>query len=209
MNRILNGFIFFTSILIILSTKGFGQVMPTDFNANKLVVDSLMPEIKGFTIDSVEINKDYFQNKVTIIQFSRIGCKSCVIEYEYLNELFEIYGINDDFSIVGIYPYNKYGLEEYINKITPEKPSDPLKLTYAKNAVPEYQLFPESPDKEQKMNRCSRFSQKFGIYGYPVTLIIDKKGILRYKRTGFPHDSKMAIDLVYEWKELINKYKDE
>lgn len=189
--------------LIVLSNKSFSQIYLDNELSCKLELDSLMPTISGTTIDNVTIDSNYFQGKVTLIQFSRAGCAPCVYEYKYLNTIW--YQVDSNkLNILGIYPSNKPELQNYIESLKPEKSNDPRKLTHSIYILPKYQIMPECKSRVVQTG-CNPISRRYGISGYPVTLIIDKNRIIRQIWDGFPMDPQKAELKVREINKSIEE----
>ena len=74
---------------------------------------SQLPEFSGRCIDGTEINKAYFEGKVSILNFWFIGCKPCEAEMPFLNQIVEKYRAGDiNFLAIGL--NSPDDIEEYL-----------------------------------------------------------------------------------------------
>ena len=69
----------------------------------KGLVGSQLPAFSGRCLDDNEINRTYFEGKVSILNFWFIGCKPCEAEMPFLNLLVEKYSAsNINFLAIGL-----------------------------------------------------------------------------------------------------------
>lgn len=79
----------------------------------KGLVGSQLPKFSGRCLDDTEINKTYFEGKVSILNFWFIGCKPCEDEIPFLNQLVEKYRAGDiNFLAIGL--NSPHDIEEYL-----------------------------------------------------------------------------------------------
>jgi peroxiredoxin len=100
------------------------------------------------------LNNDSLKGKVVIINFWFEGCHPCMAEMDALNELFEKLKSNKDFRFVSISTDN----EETINRVK------------QKFAI-KYDIIPVTKKEcSQIMFEC----------GFPLSIVINKKGVINY-----------------------------
>lgn len=186
-----------------LNAPLFSQIFSENEVKDELILDSLMPKISGLTLDNINIDSVFFRNNITLIQFSEAGCAPCVFEYKYLNEILN-YFAKENFNVLGIYPLNREQLKKYIEDLKMKPSEDPRKLTCSIDIMPEYLLMPEC-EKLKNIHGCNEISGRYGIKGYPLTVIIDKNCKVRYIHAGFTLNQKIGDTLKEEWIHTIKE----
>jgi peroxiredoxin len=137
------------------------------------------PDFKARTIkgDSVSLKK--LKGKVIVMNFWFEGCPPCIAEMPSLNKLV------DEFS----------GSEVVFIAWSRDN-SDSVK-----------KFLKQKPFKYQQIADASYFAKKHGVDlgGWPVNIIIDKKGIVRYIRSGGPpEDSDYSDNNYYLLRPFIS-----
>ncbi|MGV8090772.1 MAG: peroxiredoxin family protein [Mangrovibacterium sp.] len=204
-------------ILFSISTTLFGQEMkplksistsklPPDYVAfNKLGLNKIMPAIDGITLNDIKVDSLFFKNKVTVLNFSYVGCTPCMREVEYLNQINEKYK-NQDVNVLSIFSINRQGLLDFLNakegiykNLRQHAPFDTIN----------YILMPEClGEKEDYRNgvrpQCNRISKYYGVQGYPLTIIIGRDRVVRYISEGFAINATEAESIKNKWINIID-----
>jgi peroxiredoxin len=164
---------------------------------NKLLNQSF-PEIKGQTINGSKIDKAYFKGKVTLVNFMFIGCLPCMKEIGTLNKLYRNNKTNWDFQILGIAANTADQLKHFNSEDTTIYSR--IRKTLKTEPIAYELLAGCEKEKEKPANslgaECPELSQKFSFNGYPISFLIDKKGIVRKIYPGFPinESEEFAMD---------------
>jgi thiol-disulfide isomerase/thioredoxin len=155
-----------SAIFLLMTASLFAQSKPTMMSGN---IDSLLCP-KGYTAigqpyltfkltsQNKMIDNESLHGKVVFINFWFEGCHPCMAEMEALNELFEKTKNNKDFVFISL----TWDNPETIKRV---------KEKYGLG----FDVFSAS-DKE-----CQRLN--FGC-GYPTSIILDKKGSVKYRHSG-------------------------
>jgi tetratricopeptide (TPR) repeat protein len=119
----------------------------------------LAPEVNLKTINTKSISISDFKGKIIILNFWASWCGPCIKELPFIQELTKIYAQNNsDVILLTINLDHSYDhLEEFLKA---NKYNFPVLLNKGVNI-------------------------SFGVKSIPTTIIIDKKGIIRYKNIGF------------------------
>lgn len=165
------------------------------------LLNKQLPALSGKTLSGTSINPSFFQKKVTLINFMSIGHPPCMKELKILSELHQEYQTKD-FQILGIAPYTARQLMLF-NGVNPSifsKVRDALGV----KPIP-YQLMPECTEEDPKRHRrvapstivpeCNLISKKFGVDGYPMSFLVDQKGVIRKIYEGFAIDEPDSVTL--------------
>lgn len=128
--------------------------------------DDRAPEIKNkgkWVNTTKELTRDDLKGKVVLIEFWTFGCYNCTNTLPYLNEWYKKYKSNE-FEIIGIH------CPEFDN----ERNLENVKTSVEKLGI----KYPVLTDNE--------FSvwQKYDVHAWPTIFLIDKKGEIRYKKSG-------------------------
>lgn len=139
----------------------------------KLLSDRLDMPMPAFEITSLKgglLNSKEMEGKILIVDFWATWCGPCRKEFPHLNELVKKYSNDDEVKFVAISTdRDKEKVAPFIEKYKYEIP------IYFNNNV----------------------SEEFGVQGIPSLFIIDKKGIIRYKKVGFTEGEE--FDKIMGW----------
>nr|WP_321452596.1 TlpA disulfide reductase family protein [uncultured Carboxylicivirga sp.] len=176
----------------------------------QLEINKPMPEVNGITIDDILIDSLFFQDKVTVLNFSFVGCPPCMQEVKYLNQISEKYK-NQEVNVLSIYSINREGLLSFIQ--AKEGIYKELRQHIPFDTIC-YKLMPECLGEKDDYRysagpKCNRISKYYGIQGYPQTIIIDKNRIVRYIEIGFAKNEADAEVIKNKWIEIIDKWLQE
>lgn len=137
------------------------------------------PAFTGKTLNGDKVSLSDYKGKVVIVDFWASWCRPCKEGFPFLSELFEEYSDNG-FTVIGV------NLDEDVNNM--------------KNFI-------QKLGKEVKFINISDPDSKIGnlynVEAIPTTLVIDKKGILRYMHVGFSSDEKSKFKT--EIETLLNE----
>ncbi len=155
-------------------------------------------------------NKDLL-GKVTLINFWYIGCLPCMSEAPYLSALKD--SISDkNFQLISFAKNNKDDLETFLTGKSDNKDQTVAILRSAFSLKINYEVIPGcqfgTVTKPAK-NDCEYINRTIGITTFPTTLIIDKKGIVRYIKTGFVKSGEIGSDKKLKTDPKTNKYVSE
>ena len=151
-------------------------------------INQEIPPFQTKTIQGQTVDRAYFNHKVTLINFMYIGCQPCMQEAPLLNQLFQEIRLSA-FQMLCIAPQTL----QQMKKLYPY-------------AIP-YSIIAECPNEDvlggPSGPGCRSLSDLFSVRGYPTTLLVDSKGIVRYRHLGF--SSQHPPDLKAELKTLLDK----
>ncbi len=139
----------------------------------KLLSEKLDDSMPSFTIESINgnfISSEKFAGKILIIDFWATWCPPCRKEFPHLNELQIEYQNDNEVQIIAL------STDKDKEKVAPfiEKNNYEIPIFYDNNV-----------------------SDEFGVNGIPTLFIIDKDGIIRYKKVGFTEGEE--FDKIMGW----------
>lgn len=147
-----------------------------------LLINQKIPLFKAITLDGIAVDSNYFKRKVTLINFMYIGCAPCMAETPMLRKLYQDTRLNN-FQMLCIAPQTSRQMRQL-----------------AAYSIP-YPIIAECSQEDALGNPsgvgCRELSKKFQIGGYPVTLLVDQDGIIRYRHGGFSseHPPKLKAEI--------------
>ena len=153
-------------LLILLSTNCFGQ---TAWDYKKEKTKERFPKF-SCTIDSVLYNNETLKGKVTFISFWFAACAPCVAEIDALNEIYFKQKSNTTLNFLSICVDNSEEINFFVEK---------YKIKYPVLYMPKSDV--------QKMSF---------VRGYPTSIILDKDGIVIYKRGAGSSFKKEATRII-------------
>jgi len=109
---------------------------------------------------------EYFRGRVVLLDFWATWCGPCIATFPRLRSWHKKYG-GDNFIIVGVTQY--YGQQDG-KKMSPLQELDFLNEFKAKYKLP----YPFA------IAAASEAPMKYGIMAYPTTILLDRKGVVRY-----------------------------
>ncbi len=118
------------------------------------------------TNDKKTVDNQSIKGKVVFINFWFEGCHPCMAEMDALNKLFEKMKDKKDFVFITV----TWDNDETIKRVTQK-----FSLIF--------DIFAASPAECQRLN--------FGC-GYPTSVVLDKKGIVKYRHSGGTNDKEKA-----------------
>lgn len=132
-----------------------------------------LPNFQFINPDSSLLMLDKYKGNVMLIDFYFNNCSACIKKMYALEKIQTNYRGNSNFTLLMVHRGGSETFSDFLQKLY----GFPKNLTYVYDSL-------------------SAASKKLNLdaTGYPVELIIDKKGIIRETVLGFNHD----LDLVYQ-----------
>ncbi|RKY56352.1 MAG: hypothetical protein DRP93_01555 [Candidatus Neomarinimicrobiota bacterium] len=148
------------------------NLLRQNFLADQLNIP--MPEFEIEGIDSTTITHEKFKNKILIVSFFATWCPPCLEELPHMNEVYHQYINDDDVEIIVVSTdRDKYLVPPFIRKNGYDFP-----VYYADG-----------------------LNKAFGVKGIPTLFVIDKQGMIRYKKVGYSEGE--------EFGKIMSWYIDE
>ncbi|MEA1985970.1 MAG: redoxin domain-containing protein [Candidatus Marinimicrobia bacterium] len=136
--------------------QGGRSELKEELLADKL--DIPMPSFELLSLNGRLVNSKEFIGKILIVDFWATWCAPCIKEFPHLNELLKKYASDDDIRIIAI------STDQDREKVAP---------------------FIEENNYQMSIFYNDNTSKAFGVNGIPTLFVVDKKGIIRYKKVGF------------------------
>jgi thiol-disulfide isomerase/thioredoxin len=173
---------------------------------DNLLLDKTVPTFSGLTLDNKKIDSTFYKGKVTVINFWSIGCKPCMKELPFLEQLDSIFP-DETFQILSIAPHSRERLAAF-NSDKPSQYSGFRKAIGAKtikfSIMPQCELTKRNPNDSATLLTlafdCEEISKLFGVDLYPSTFIVDKDGVIRHIHFGYPMEESDS-----EYKKMLTK----
>lgn len=151
----------------------------TVFSKDSPKIGEEAPQFQGTTFDGKKIELSDFKGRVVLIDFWASWCGPCRKEMPALIELYNHYR-KSPFEVIAINIDDKLeNAQEFMDQL------------------PEYIRFTIVKDPKQEI------PPKYDIKGMPTSILIDKKGIIRFWHTGFKESYEE--DYVSEIGELLKE----
>jgi cytochrome c biogenesis protein CcmG/thiol:disulfide interchange protein DsbE len=133
------------------------------------LVGKAAPAFTLSQLDGKRLSLASLKGKVALLNFWDFGCPSCNLEVKHLQRLHRMYA-GEGLRVVGI----------------AELAEEPRQV---KQFLREYEAsYPVLLDPDQHVAR------KFGITAHPVTLLIDRAGVVRFVHTGFLKGDEITLE---------------
>lgn len=140
---------------------------------------ALLPTVHATTLDGIEIDSSYFENKVNVINFWFIGCHPCEAEMPGLNKLVEKYK-SQPVNFLALSINSPKDVKEYMV----DNPFHFEQVPYAQPVIE------------------GNFQH---IWGYPCNIVTDRNKKIIYVETGGPSDSTAIARIQSELIPVINE----
>jgi thiol-disulfide isomerase/thioredoxin len=148
---------------------------------------------KAALLNGDSFNLDAHRGKVIMLNFWFVGCPPCMGEMPDLNNIYRTY---KDSGVVFV-------------SLARNSPEQLIKFKEGKySRPPETIEYPIIPD-------CSSIAAKYGITGFPTTVLIDRNGIIRLIYSGASVQSLKKYIAFYgdrslskEWKKIVKQYSN-
>ena len=188
-------------------------IVVSGFCADSPLVGQKAPAISGVTLNGRIVDSLYFKGKVTLLNFMYIGCRPCMKELIFLNELdSEMKG--QPFQILCVAPHSpekllKFNSDERnpYSAVRRGLGAPTIRYDILPQCIPGYKSQADTnPTHIRIMPECEQISKEFGVEGYPVTYLVDMNGIIRNYHFGYPMevtDSAYREKLRKEIGELL------
>ncbi len=161
------------NLIILSATALLAFVAYTGGNANNAVA----PTFSGKTAEGRLINLADYKGKVVLLDFWASWCAPCREEFPFLVKLHEK-AKKGNFTVIAINVDTEVAkMKSFLSKL---------------EAQPSFPIISDTQGKIPEM---------FALKGMPTTILIDKKGVVRYRHTGFTEVEKEK--LVAEVKTLM------
>ncbi len=196
----------FPALIALTATLLFvGSTMKNSGDDSYLLLNKKVPAIVALASNGQRIDTNYFKGKVTLISFMFIGCPPCMKEAPALNQLYKEVS-PDTLQMLCIAPHTAAQMSDYNSDA-----SNRFSLIRKANGVDPipYPIVTECmlPKAGRAPNvvgpECNTLSSQFLVSGYPATLLVDRKGIIRHVYQGFSLDPTYAARFKARLKAAI------
>ncbi|MBR2929728.1 MAG: 4Fe-4S binding protein [Clostridia bacterium] len=119
--------------------------------------------------DSGSVNIEDYKGRIVVINFWGTWCTPCVAELPHFDELAEAYA--DEVTVIAVHSSNSFG----------NMPADEYVEAYYKDSKI---LFAMDTPSEDNAYVDAYYSALGGTSTYPMTLILDRDGVISFKREG-------------------------
>ena len=167
------------------------------------LLDRPVPDFKKETDRGKPISKNYFKGKTTLINFWYYGCLGCMLKIPALNKIKAAYRKNDQVQFLAFFKdsitldsnnqrlYESQVIGEGIPQMAPM------------SAFPAHETCDEF--KFQQIPNAIDIIELFQVKFYPVTMIVDEDGVIRYIKAGIRKTENFPDSLVKSLKLKIDR----
>lgn len=144
-------------------------------------IDSVFPDINGFTVDKILISKNELKGRIVVINVWDRNCAPCIAEIPGLDSLVKYYN-EEDIKFIAISSESNILIQEqYLNK---------NRFLYKQLVFPKDTVI-------------------FKYFGYavPLNIVLDKNGIVKYFNYGGFPDERAPEAVFNKIKSIIEKLK--
>jgi thiol-disulfide isomerase/thioredoxin len=149
----------------------------------KLAPGRSFPHLNMTTLNGTVVDSSFFNGKITLVSFWRIGCLPSMMEIPAYNEL--IGRISDPrFQVISLSPHTRDELHAFYGEDTA---STYVKVREALGSdVPRYDVIPmcstrRSQDPSEIGVQCNTLKKLLDIDSYPVTLVVGPDRVIRHQ----------------------------
>jgi peroxiredoxin len=148
------------------------NILRQDLLADQLNIS--MPDFEIMGLDSITISQEKFKDKILIVSFFATWCPPCRKELPHMNEVYHEYKDDPDVEIIVVSTdQDKFLVPPFI-----EKNGFDFPVYYADG-----------------------LNKAFGVKGIPTLFVVDKQGMIRYKKVGYSEGE--------EFGKIMSWYIDE
>lgn len=171
------------------------------------------PSYNWETIYGEKISSEDLKGHIVIINLWFVGCPPCMKEIPMFNDLTQTYK-NQNVKFISLAPHIKDDLIEFNKKEASESIYYRARKIFGGQII-NYPIVPycDHRDKRKKPNElgidCNQLQKEFKVNDFPTTFIIDKKGIVRHIKSGFPTDEKSYGKVKKIYQNTIDKLIEE
>lgn len=141
------------------------------------IIRAQLPDLSMSTMDGKEISNDFFQGKLTILNFWTISCPPCIAEIPGLNHVMDTYG-HEHFNYLAICP----DTEKDIRGLLKNNPWGFAQIPQAMDVI------------------LDTFNAR---WGYPTTFVINKNGVIIAAFAGGYSDERAVKEIEDTLGEII------
>lgn len=175
-----------------------------------------MPTLRGTTLRGTRVDSSFFARKVTLLNFMYIGCRPCMAEAPVLRAVQRHYAAEQAFQMLTVAPHTTGQLRDFYarNKSMLSRLRQYLQLDSATQEVLPACARAAHREENSIGPECTTIAHDFYLEAYPLTVLIDKKGVVRKVMSGFaiaPADSGTVRQnsaeqqrFTLEWQTSIN-----
>ncbi|MET1056697.1 MAG: redoxin domain-containing protein [Pedobacter sp.] len=148
----------------------------------RLVKEIVNEPAAGFTLTDLQGNKvslSDFKGKVVILDFWATWCGPCKASFPAMQMAVDKYKADPNVKFLFIHTWERA-----------ENPTEDARA-YLASTKYTFQVLMDNKDPETKTNKVV---SSYKVYGIPAKFVIDQKGNIRFKLTGFDGSKEAAVD---------------
>ncbi len=206
MNQILKKQLLILGLVIFfLPNFSSAQKVDSSWYQPRKLMGHTMPAINGTTIQGKKIDSVFLKQKVIVLAFGNLVNIGSLQQIESLNKIQETFN-DSSFSILSILPNAENDVRDFNSVTANSAMGYQLRMTYNFPAM-HYPVVATCSNRNSDNSlrpACDSVVKDFLIAGYPVLILVDKKGIIRYVHVGMPPRESQQ-----EWNNVIdNQIRD-
>lgn len=159
-------------------------------NISSMMVHEAAPDFTVTDVNGKKVSLADFKGKTIVLDFWATWCGPCVESFPAMQMAANRYINDPDVKFLFIYTWNN----------VPDLLNDGKKFLASRNYTFDLYLDPRNPDTKQ-----SAAADAFKIDGIPAKFIIDGKGRIRFKVSGFDGKAEVAAEEVVQMVEMARK----
>ncbi len=153
------------------------------------------PALNTINLNRIELDANYYQGKVTLLNFMYFACKPCLVEIQTLNKIHTDINSND-FQMLSVAAHTTEQVSAFLSDsssiysdVRKRYKIDEIKF----NIVAECASNNANTNQKEIELMCNTISETFYVRGYPTTFLIDKNGVVRKVFEGFSLTGKDSL----------------
>ncbi|SKA30465.1 AhpC/TSA family protein [Chitinophaga eiseniae] len=159
-------------------------------NISSMMVHEAAPDFTVTDVNGKKVSLADFKGKTIVLDFWATWCGPCVASFPAMQMAANRYINDPEVKFLFIYTWNN----------VPDLLNDGKKFLASRNYTFDLYLDPRNPDTKQ-----SAAADAFKIDGIPAKFIIDGKGMIRFKVSGFEGKAEAAAEEVVQMIEMARK----